>query len=245
MADNEGKIPKKLHFIWVGDDGLRPNSYIETWKRKHESFEVKVWGNEDLSNLPWKTKHLMEHVLKVGGQYAAVADLMRWEILLHEGGIALDADSVCLKALPDWLLECDLFAAWENEYNRPGLVANGYVGCVPQHPVIQSIVQDLSALEYWPRRFSFSRMGWRYSPAWKLTGPGVFTEALMSSTDKTATILPSHFFIPVHYSGLKYKGNGPVFACEFFSSTPQSSQMIDLSLSADELIELAKGLLSE
>lgn len=245
MAENKQKIPRKLHFIWVGDDRLRPEAYIETWRRMHEGFEVKVWNNDDLRDAPWRTKHLMEHILKVGGQYAAIADLMRWEILLDEGGIALDADSVCLKTLPDWLLECDLFAAWENEYNRPGLVANGYVGSAPQHPVIQSIVEGLSKLEHWPRRFSFSRMRWHYLPAWRLTGPSAFTEALMSSADKTATILPSHFFIPIHYSGIKYRGNGPVFACEFFSSTPQSPEMMDLSLSADELVAVARGLLDE
>jgi len=37
---------------------------------------------------------------------------MRYEILFNEGGIALDADSLCLRPLEDWLLEPAAFAAW-------------------------------------------------------------------------------------------------------------------------------------
>jgi len=69
---------------------------------------------------------------------------MRWEILLEHGGFALDADSVCIRKLPEWLFDCDLFAAWENEYAAPGLVANGYVGAKPGHDVIHSLVNRFS-----------------------------------------------------------------------------------------------------
>jgi len=52
-----------------------------------------------------------------------VADIMRYEILFNEGGIALDADSLCLRPLEDWVLEPAAFAAWEHEHIRPGLIA--------------------------------------------------------------------------------------------------------------------------
>ena len=48
-----------------------------------------------------------------------VADIMRYEILFNEGGIALDADSLCLRPLEDWVLEPAAFAAWEHEHIRP------------------------------------------------------------------------------------------------------------------------------
>ena len=57
-----------------------------------------------------------------------VADIMRYEILFNEGGIALDADSLCLRPLEDWVLESAAFAAWEHEHIRPGLIAAGAMG---------------------------------------------------------------------------------------------------------------------
>lgn len=235
------EIPRTLHFIWVGNDSLRPDAFIETWRRHHPDFSIKVWGNEELANRNWVTKRHMEWIMDCGGQYAAVADLMRWEILLEEGGVALDSDSICLERLPDWLFYCDLFASWENEYARPGIIANGYVGCRPDNNVITEIVSRLSAMQNWPRRFSWSKFRWKKEPAWKVTGPALLTDVLKSLPEKTATILPSHFFIPAHYSGIKYNGSGPVYSCEMFSSTPQSLNKLDLTKDPDQLVAWARN----
>ena len=56
---------------------------------------------------------------------------MRYEILFNEGGIALDADSLCLRPLEDWLLEPAAFAAWEHEHIRQGLITVGAMRAEP------------------------------------------------------------------------------------------------------------------
>ena len=55
--------------------------------------------------------------------WEGVADMMRWEILDQHGGFAVDADSICIRPLEDWLFEPRIFACWENEIARPGLAS--------------------------------------------------------------------------------------------------------------------------
>ena len=212
-------IPRKFHFIWVGDESLRPDAYIETWREFHPDVEIKVWGNREWKDREWRNALQMERIAQLDRGYAGVADLMRWEILYAEGGVALDADSVCLQRLPDWLFSCDLFAVWENERVRPGLIANGYVGAIPGHAVIKKVIDDVNGLGNVSRKFVWKKLKFKKRKVWQTTGPVPFTKAILDSKNSNATILPSHFFLPVHHSGELYTGHGPVYACELFAGT--------------------------
>lgn len=122
-------IPKTLHITWVGDESRRPDNCIQTWADRNPGWTVKLWGNDDLANYGWyNARHMREMARR---ELNGVADLMRWEILYNEGGLVVDADSVCVRPLDDWLLEHEAFACWENELVRPGLIAAGYVASVP------------------------------------------------------------------------------------------------------------------
>ena len=89
-------IPKKLHFVWVGDESKRPDNCINTWRHYHPDWEIKVWGNEEYQG-EWVNKAHMEQMWP--RELNGVADMMRYEILFNEGGITLDADSICLQSL--------------------------------------------------------------------------------------------------------------------------------------------------
>jgi inositol phosphorylceramide mannosyltransferase catalytic subunit len=232
------RIPKKLHFVWVGDEKKLPATCIETWRRNHPDYQLKVWGNRELESTQWRTQHHIEKMISTGRPWCGVADLMRWEILAREGGIALDADSVSLDRLPDWLLDCGLFSCWENEVVKPGLVANGYVGAVEKHPLICRLVDRFAIDRHLIGRFLWRKMRYKKVPPWKATGPEPFTREIMNSRDGI-TILPSHFFIPVHYSGRAYMGSGPVYACEFFSSTNKELSEDCVSGEATALVDSA------
>lgn len=237
-------IPRKLHFIWVGDESLRPDAYIETWKKFHPDFEIKVWGNQEWKDRSWKNAKQMEQVSRLEKGFSGVADLMRWEILLSEGGIALDADSVCLQPLPEWLFSCDLFTVWANEWARPGLVANGYVGAVPNHDVIRLVVDRINKIKDVSRKFSWKKARFKNRRIWQTTGPVPFTRAIFDSKNSNVTILPSHFFLPIHHSGECYTGHGPVYACELFAG--RNSEYENMTgFDADALIANTRARLKE
>lgn len=198
-------IPKKLHFVWVGDQSRRPDACIDTWRTLNPDFEIAVWGNDEWLGGTWRTASQMNDFGT--RDLPGVADLMRYEILFREGGFALDADAVCVEPLPDWLFETDAFASWENELMRPGLIANGYLGAVPGHPFYDTLIQRLAGSG------SFAE-----AQAWLTTGPVAFTD-FVHEQRASLTVYPSHYFIPRHYTGWRYTGGGHVFGAQLWGST--------------------------
>jgi mannosyltransferase OCH1-like enzyme len=208
-------IEKKLHFIWVGDESKRPDNCINTWAQHHPGWEIKIWGNRELLATQWiNARHIQQ---MFGQELNGVADLMRWEILYQHGGIVLDADSICVRPLPEWILESDVFACWESELERPMLIAAGYVGAVAKNPFIGQIIHDLH-----------QKPTVTNDKAWRTVGPMALTEAYYKYKYSSLTILPSHFFIPEHYSGRRYEGAGPVFALQEWGSTRRSYDKLHL-----------------
>jgi len=198
-------IPKTLHFVWIGDEAKRPDNCIDTWRQHHPTWEVKVWGNEAFHNEPWINRAHMQAMWRY--ELCGVADMMRYEILYRHGGVALDADSACLRQLPDWLLEPDAFACYENEFARPGLVSTNAIGAVPGNPFVGQIILDIQKSDSVTDK-----------RAWETTGPMRITETWRTHR-YPLTVHPSHYFIPEHFSGQRYEGRGPVFATQWWAST--------------------------
>ena len=203
------RIPRIIHVIWVGDESRRPDNCISTWKQHNPDWTVKIWGNAELGSHGWINAKHMRTMSK--RELNGVADMMRWEILYEEGGFLVDADSVCTRALDDWLLEQEAFACWENELVRPGLIAAGYVATVPENPFIGQIIQDIQALPTIT-----------HAMAWQTVGPQRITDAYFKYRYSNLTILPSQFFIPQHFSGIEYTGGGTVYATQEWGSTRRS-----------------------
>lgn len=200
------KIIKKLHFVWVGDESKCPNNCIDTWRKFNPEWEIIIWGNDSLFNGKWMNSL---HIKKMWDrELNGVADMMRWEILYHHGGFALDADSICLRKLEDWLFEPECFASWESEIVRPGLIAAGYVYSLPSHPFIGQIIHDIH-----------NRPTVVDQRAWASVGPGAITRAWNNNKYSNLTIYPSHYFIPNHPEMPEYSGSGQVFARQFWAST--------------------------
>jgi mannosyltransferase OCH1-like enzyme len=198
-------IPKKLHFVWVGDESKCPHNCIDTWKSLNPDYEVRIWGNKELEDLEWVNKAHMEQMWD--RELNGVADMMRYEILYNEGGITLDADSICLRPLEDWLLEPSEFSCWENELVRPGLVAAGYLGSVPKSTFFGQIIEDIKAAPTVVDKMAWETVGpLRVTVAWRTTGYPL-------------TIYPSHYFIPSHFTGQTYEGSGQQFASQVWGST--------------------------
>lgn len=202
-------IPKILHIIWVGDESKRPDNCIQTWKDLNPDWTVRIWGNNELACQEWiNYPHMSE---MYGKELNGVADLMRWEILYNEGGFVVDADSICVRPLDDWMLECESFACWENEIVRPNLIAAGYVASRPGNWFYGQMVQDLK-----------NTHSVIHAKAWETVGPRFLTESFNKYQYLNLSILPSHFFIPKHYTGVEYTGGGLVYAKQAWASTKET-----------------------
>lgn len=197
-------IPKKLHIVWVGDESLTPASNIETWRSNHPDWELKLWGNADLFGTEWvNAEHMREMARR---EMSGVADMMRWEILHRYGGVAVDADSVCVGTIPDWMLQSQIFAAYENEVLAPGVIAAGTVGAEPGADFIAGLIESIRTS---PLNQSANRC----------VGSIKLTQHHRDAKTDAITVWPSHLFYPEHYSGAKYSGTGMVLAHQQWSST--------------------------
>lgn len=197
-------IPRTIHVVWIGDESLRPEKAIGSWREKNPRWNVVLYGNRDLESRKWRHARWMEHYWNKGWLCGA-ADVMRWQLLEEQGGFAIDADAPCLRPLEDWLFEGP-FACWENERIRPGMVNNGFVAAPPNDPLIQGINSSLEEEE-------LSDL-----PPWRMTGPLRMTAA-WKAVGQHWTIWPSHFFMPSHFAGARYTGNSWVFAEQKWGST--------------------------
>lgn len=199
-------IPKTIHIVWVGDESARPDSDIQTWRDLNPRFTLKVWGNDALRTTRWTNAHHIEAMAR--REWSGVADMMRWEILVREGGFTVDADSTCIRPLEDWLFDCDMFACWENEIARPGLIAAGFVAAAPGNALLSQIVSDIRGAPTVTDKL-----------AWETVGPMRLTQSYHRYRFSNLTIYPSHYFLPDHFTGVRYTGTGPIFARHKWSST--------------------------
>jgi len=198
-------ISKKLHFVWIGNEAKRPDACIDTWVDKNPDYEIRIWGNEDLKSRKWfNARHMMDMAKQ---ELCGVADMMRYEILYNEGGITLDADSVCLEPLEDWLLKPDAFAHWEQEIKRPGLINVSVMASGKENPFFGECIERIK-----------NKKTVVDQRAWLTTGPMHITE-VFNDTGYPLTVYPSHYFTKDHFSGHSYVGNGHCFATQFWGST--------------------------
>jgi hypothetical protein len=137
---------------------------METWREKHPDWSHHVWTEENI-DYPLLNQAQFDAMKNCGGK----ADVLRYEILNRHGGIYVDADMTCLKPLDPSFLEAGLFAAYENERRRPGLIANGMIGCTAGHPVMQKIIERIHRLD--PGRLGDA-------DASIVTGPYAFTKVI-------------------------------------------------------------------
>lgn len=94
-------IPRKLHFIWVGndfeneEDPVVLEKYIENmleWQRMHPGFSCKLWGDKEVKELVLDDFPELESLYKNYAHPVMRADLARILILEKEGGVYVDMD---------------------------------------------------------------------------------------------------------------------------------------------------------
>ena len=136
----EFRIPKKLHYIWLGGHPLTPKAEacLESWRKFCPDFEIIEWNenNFDLDKSPLIKEALAKK------NYALASDMMRVFILNEHGGVYLDTDVEILKPL-DRFMQHELFLGYECKF----WVSTGVIGGVPGHPVFQTLAK-LCASKY-------------------------------------------------------------------------------------------------
>lgn len=210
------KIPKIIHQIWIGPKP-RPSKFMDTWANKNPDFEYILWNEDEFQKrgIIFECQDKIDSMSEICGK----VDIMRLEILWKYGGVYIDADSICIEPIDSVLMNNPAFAGYENENVRQGLVATGTMGFPPEYPLCREAIEWIKRNEV-----SFETTGQR---AWYNVGPGLLTRLLATNKYPDFKIFPSHYFLPIHYTGDRYGGHEKIYAYQEWGSTKQNYEVMN------------------
>lgn len=153
MQSSKESIPKVLHLIWLGPQALPAESIatVAHWIDLHPGWKVKFWSDmerplpdprmelhllqdfplNDLKNLYYQCDNFGERSL-----------LLRYAILLQEGGVCFEHDTLCLQSLEALRAQYDFFCGMEGL--APTILSSSVnpsphlIGAAAAHPILRS-----------------------------------------------------------------------------------------------------------
>jgi len=150
------KIPKVIHFVWLGPDPFPPASVenVRTWVAKHPDWTVKFWTDRDrfppCSSMEVCDAHtfpflFLRHCFEESNSWSEKADVLRFEILYQEGGLYVDHDAGCLQSFDGlhrgYHFYCGLQTPHPPIAGRNISSGLGLIGSSPFHPVIGRAIE--------------------------------------------------------------------------------------------------------
>lgn len=136
-------VPTLIHQIWLGDK-QPPIKLMQSWRLLHPFFKHIVWTDEKVRSLKLHNQKIYDWLKSP----TMKADLLRYEILYQLGGVYVDVDFLCLKSIVD-LLHFPFFAAQDNYWwERKGYIANGFMGCIPRHPLMGLLINNARSINF-------------------------------------------------------------------------------------------------
>lgn len=151
-------IPRTLHQVWIGPPMPEEFAlYMKSWADLHPEWEHVLWDEKTIEALPMLRSNRVlwddaEKYAAGNGVHQLRADVARYELLYHHGGVYVDADFECKRPI-DLLLsrgtlhdrsadETGAFAAWEVEHRW---VNNAIMGARALHPLTARLCAGLGA----------------------------------------------------------------------------------------------------
>jgi hypothetical protein len=161
-----GTIPKTLHFIWLGPKSFPRDSVdkVKGWLDKHPGWKCKFWTDlgqaapdDRMEVYPFEMfplQELKEYYYR-SDNFGERSEILRYAILLSEGGVYIDHDVQCLKSIESLQENHDFFCGLSplgptvlsSSVNpSPHLLA-----ATGQHPILKAakkwLIQEWDALE--------------------------------------------------------------------------------------------------
>jgi len=154
--EGEFRIPKVIHFIWLGPAPFPPQSVenVRSWIAKHPNWKVKFWTDRDrfapcnsmevcdANQFPFL---FLRHCFEESKDWREMSDILRFEILYQEGGLYLDHDASCLQNFDSLHRGYHFFSGLETPHapfaGRNISSGLGVIGSCPFHPVVGRVIE--------------------------------------------------------------------------------------------------------
>ena len=161
-ADGEYKIPKVLHYIWLGPKDFPKESiaFVESWVKYHPDWKIVLWTEDMQRALPHPmiekrdikelSSTTLYPLLDKTDNYGEKSDILRYEILSKEGGVYVDHDIECFHSMDNLARSVDFFAGLEPPHVNQGIdtrifPCNAIIGCRKGHPILDKTIAYVSS----------------------------------------------------------------------------------------------------
>ena len=135
------RIPRIIHYCWVGRNPLPPiaKKYIASWKKFCPDYKIIEW-NEDNFDINYCAYTREAYDAK---KWAFVSDVVRLYALVNYGGIYMDTDVEVIKPLDD-LLKFHAVSGFELEKYIP----TGLMACEKGHPAFVEFLKEYDGIHF-------------------------------------------------------------------------------------------------
>ncbi len=146
------KVPTIIHQIWIQGQRSLPEAYrigSITWQEKNRDWNYKLWDDATLREFMATEAPEWLPLYNSQEEMEAKADIGRYALLLGQGGLYADMDTVCLRPVAQLLERSDasLFLQvydnpWTRVRSRPtqfSRIANSVIASVPAHPIWREV----------------------------------------------------------------------------------------------------------
>ncbi len=172
-------IPRVFHQVWINRHcpDLPPQfaAYRDSWLRMHPGWGYRLWN---LENLDFKC--LRADLLPQCVSYAALADILRLEVLYRHGGVYVDTDFECFKPIDALIDGLHAFACSENGQ----VISTGLMGAKPGSQIMRRLIDGL------PEQIGQVHANHETGPAY------VTRQILRGGFTGDFALLPSAYFYP-------------------------------------------------
>ena len=178
-------IPKKVHLIWLGPKTPPPvfGACVASIKEFLPDWEYKLWTDQDVPGLHLHNQKYYDEETN----YAAKADILRYELLYRFGGLYLDVDMVLLKSLNVLNHTYEFYTGLQPSCAYE-VFAIGLIASIAGHPILKHCIEEIKS--HRNRRGIPSR-----------TGPAHFEqsfyEVVKTISSERVIAFPASFFYPV------------------------------------------------
>jgi len=193
----EHKIPKTLHYVWVGGGKFTElmTECMASWKVYCPEYEIIEWNesNFDIDGNSWVKKAIEEK------NWALASDIMRAWILYEHGGIYIDTDVEILKPL-DEFLQYEFFMGYESKH----WVNTAIIGSIKGHKVPRLCKERYEFTKPAIDAYTNLLAVHAYSTVMQ-TEYGIKPSGKLTYADDGIALYPKDYFYPQHYLTHKIK----------------------------------------
>lgn len=221
MKITNNKIPKIIHYVWLGK-GNKPTHFykcLESWKKFCPDYEIKEWNenNFDFS----QNKYCMQAYKEK--KYGFVADYIRLMVLNKYGGFYLDTDVEILKSLDEFLNE-DYVIGFENDVHcETAIMASvknhKFLNIVIEYYENKEFINKKSRMDLFPNTQLLTYFLKIYYNL-KLKNKKQILNYKFDKNEKQAiSVFPQEYFSPINYTTRKLKLSQNTYTIHYFSAS--------------------------